>query len=112
MTIFKEAHQFNGVFASPEAIAMADSGRFDAETSWKLRQPPPYDNKVSVKFEDGTMFDVQDNGRRQYLTLPMEHASMCQHVLVGDWVCQLASSGRFIRLTNEEYTAIVKNGGA
>jgi hypothetical protein len=105
MGAFTEAHQFKGVFADPGAVALADSGKFDAATAEKMRAVPPLDNKVSVKFADGATFDIQEDGTGQYLVLPPGRGGLRHRVHVGDWICQI-KDGSFVSLTDAQYRAI------
>lgn len=86
-----EAQQFKGVKPYPDGLS-------DAQKA--LIPPQPYDNTVSMKFSDGTMFDVQEDGDGQYLVLSVKDGR--RRVNVGDWIVRMGENF-FIRLTDAEF---------
>jgi len=102
---FVEAHRFMGVFADPAAVALADSGRVDAETAAKLRQRPAYTRHVSLWFSDGTFFDIQDTPKTgQYLVLDAQPDGSRKVCKIGDWIVKMPS-GKFDVMSDELYRA-------
>lgn len=88
-----EAQQFKGVKPYPDGLTDAQKAAIP---------PQPFDNTVSMKFSDGTMFDVQSDDAGQYLVLSVKDGR--RRVNVGDWIVQIGPDS-FIRLTDEEFAA-------
>lgn len=88
-----EAQQFKGVKLYPDGLTDAQKARIDSQ---------PHDNTVSMKFSDGTMFDVQSDDSGLYLILSVKDGR--RRVNVGDWIVQLGPDS-FIRMTDEEFKA-------
>lgn len=101
-----EAHQFKGVFPDPAKVAMAEH-ETDPELKAKLLARPPFDGKQSIQFTTtGLWFDVQEDHVGQYMNLPADPPGSNNRgrVDIGDWIV-LLSSGRYIKMTDEEYKA-------
>lgn len=113
-----EAHQFKGVWPDPVKAAYADgqlgkpyhlrdvpfNSRENEYLLHQMKQPPPFDGRVSMYFKNGASFDVQQrNTGEQYLVLPRENKSVNhQQVEIGEWIC-LMRSGKFIKLSDADY---------
>lgn len=104
---FVEAIQFKGVFAKPEALALADnpSSGLDQATRDKLREKPAFTGDVSIRFKNGGVFDIQEDHDGQYLVLEPVNG-IRPRVNIGDWLC-LMSSGKFIVLKDADYKSMV-----
>lgn len=100
---FVEAHQFKGVTADPQRVAMSHQPGISPELAEELRRSPPLSRDVSVWFSDGIEFPIQTGDAGvQYLLLNAQDYPNRVRVYVGEWVCKLPS-GRFIKLTDQEF---------
>lgn len=86
-----EAQQFKGVKLYPDGLT---------DKQKELIPPQAFDNTVSMKFSDGTMFDVQQDGDGQYLVLSVKDGR--RRVNVGDWIVRIGEDS-FVRLTDAEF---------
>lgn len=92
-----EAQQFKGVKPYPDGLTAAQQAAIP---------PQPYDNTVSMKFSDGTLFDVQEDDKGQYLVLSVKDGRV--RVNIGDWIVRLGPDS-YIRLTDAQFK--VQYGG-